>query len=367
MKMKTLRYRVKFITPAFLGNAFQKGQWRVPPFKALLRQWWRVAYAHEVGYKWKELHNIEARIFGAASDDGKGGTGKSRVRLRLEKWDSGNSKVITSTKNRFVCHPEVDLSHLRSEVKRNFYCSEHKKYHLVDSLLYLGYGPITTRGLANPPAVFGAINMAISYGSPLNDEAKKLFSAFLRAIYLCNCFGTIGGRSRNGWGSFVLSPVDSTEKISEFPSSKDEFEKEYGSILRPLDKCLTLDWPHAIGMDKKGPLVWKTEPKNSWEEVMKDLAEIKIAFRTVLPFTGSNMAEDRHILAYPVTRHNVLGNNDRLANQIRFKIMKTGNKYHGLIYHLPAKCPLKGVGHISEIGVWQKVHNQLDARSGRFV
>jgi len=36
-------YKVSFVTPAFLGNAEQAGQWRTPPFKALLRQWWRVA------------------------------------------------------------------------------------------------------------------------------------------------------------------------------------------------------------------------------------------------------------------------------------------------------------------------------------
>lgn len=43
--MKTFRYRLIFSTPAFLGNASQQGQWRTPPVKALLRQWWRVAVA----------------------------------------------------------------------------------------------------------------------------------------------------------------------------------------------------------------------------------------------------------------------------------------------------------------------------------
>ncbi len=45
--MQKLTYEVRFTTPAFLGNAEQKGQWRTPPFKALLRQWWRVAYGEE--------------------------------------------------------------------------------------------------------------------------------------------------------------------------------------------------------------------------------------------------------------------------------------------------------------------------------
>ncbi len=43
--MRKLEYQVTFNTPAFLGNADQQAQWRTPPFKALLRQWWRVASA----------------------------------------------------------------------------------------------------------------------------------------------------------------------------------------------------------------------------------------------------------------------------------------------------------------------------------
>lgn len=43
--MFVCRYQLSFTTPAFLGNAGQDAQWHTPPFKALLRQWWRVAWA----------------------------------------------------------------------------------------------------------------------------------------------------------------------------------------------------------------------------------------------------------------------------------------------------------------------------------
>lgn len=43
--MKKLEYTVRFTTPAFLGNAEQQAQWRTPPFKALIRQWWRIVKA----------------------------------------------------------------------------------------------------------------------------------------------------------------------------------------------------------------------------------------------------------------------------------------------------------------------------------
>ncbi|PZP56463.1 MAG: hypothetical protein DI596_10305, partial [Azospira oryzae] len=45
MKMTERGYTVRFLTPAFLGDAEQNARWRTPPFKHLLREWWRVAYA----------------------------------------------------------------------------------------------------------------------------------------------------------------------------------------------------------------------------------------------------------------------------------------------------------------------------------
>jgi CRISPR-associated protein Cmr1 len=50
MRTTVLTYQVSFNTPAFLGNAEQQAQWRTPPFKAMLRQWWRVVKAPDVGY-----------------------------------------------------------------------------------------------------------------------------------------------------------------------------------------------------------------------------------------------------------------------------------------------------------------------------
>ena len=67
--MKTTQLTLQFNTPAFLGNAFQEGQWRTPPFKALLRQWWRVAYAAERGFDRvdvKTMRHEEGMLFGHA-------------------------------------------------------------------------------------------------------------------------------------------------------------------------------------------------------------------------------------------------------------------------------------------------------------
>jgi len=353
MRTKTLRYKVKFITPAFLGNAEQKGQWRTPPFKALLRQWWRVAYAKTVDYDVNRLRAAEARLFGSASDEGNGkSSGKSRVRLRLEEWKKSSLEKWQSQDIK-VFHKEVG--------------SGGRK---IGSQLYLGYGPLEynkEKGVAlrgtkdGKPITYMTELSAIELKISVPDNCEELRFA----LQLINWFGTIGGRSRNGWGSFMLASHEGTEEFPKFPDTRSELERHLGNTFRPLTDCLELDWPHAIGTDDRGPLVWKTESHDRWEDVMKDLAEIKIAFRTALPFRGANTAEDRHILSYPVTNHNVLGNNERLANQVRFKVIQERDKCTGLIFQLPTRCPLNGTGHINQYNVWRKVQGILDSECSR--
>ena len=62
------RYQLSFTTPAFLGNARQDAQWRTPPIKALLRQWWRVAWAAERKFAGsvEDMRREEGLLFGNA-------------------------------------------------------------------------------------------------------------------------------------------------------------------------------------------------------------------------------------------------------------------------------------------------------------
>lgn len=90
--MTKLEYQVSFTTPAFLGNAEQQAQWRTPPFKALLRQWWRVAKAKESGYDHLRLREAEGLLFGNAwlePVNGKARHRRSDVRIRLVPWEDG--------------------------------------------------------------------------------------------------------------------------------------------------------------------------------------------------------------------------------------------------------------------------------------
>ncbi len=167
-------------------------------------------------------------------------------------------------------------------------------------------------------------------------------------------FGAIGGRSCNGWGSFHLGGAPALQ----------------GWPLRDWRDCFDRDWPHAIGRDERGPLVWQTGPFDDWRQLMRRLAEIKIGLRTQFKFhSGKNAPrpEARHWLSYPVTHHDVKSwRQARLPNTLRFKAARDGSgRLRGLIFHVPCKPPSQFRPDIRAIErVWRQVHSYLDGVNG---
>jgi len=346
MAMERREYRVTFLTPAFLGGADQSARWRTPPFKALLRQWWRIAYAADHGFKvdLAKMRHDEGVLFGHAwLKDDRNDRGqqvaarRSLVRMRLDRWDIGRQRGWDPLPT--VTQPEVKTA--------------------VGADLYLGYGPITLPRGAKKPELKG--NAAIQAG-----EAAGLALALpeehagriARAVWLMDRYGALGGRSRNGWGScrFFLEGGD-----EEVPSPGDV-------PLRPWRDCLDLDWPHAIGEDEKGPLIWQTEPRTNWASVMRDLAIVKIGLRTQFVFPNSPLPHlaplERHWLSYPITRHTTRAwkNGFRLPNTLRFKVRTDGEgRLRGVVFHVPCAPPAQFRPDRRAIEtVWQRVHRLLD-------
>lgn len=338
--MNTYRYNLRFTTPAFLGNASQTAQWRTPPVKALLRQWWRVAVAQELGYSVERLRRQESQLFGTAADDG-GESRQSQVRIRLGQWNEGKLKDWASTGT--VIHPEVK--------------SRDSKPVAVGSDLYLGYGPLEFKNggtaLKNKAAIQAGDTNALSIAVP-DEHARHIATA----LWLMDRYGTLGGRSRNGWGSFALQPADGAAALQgQLPT-------------QPWKEALQLDWPHAIGSDAQGALVWQTAAFDGWKKLMQELARLKIALRTTqFKFTTGRDApapEARHWLSYPVTNHSVRewGNNARLPNSLRFKVRPAPHdpkRLVGVVFHVPCLPPPVFQPHLSSIErVWQTVHAFLD-------
>ena len=380
--MITRTYTFRFNTPAFLGNAEQNGQWRTPPFKAQLRQWWRVAYAaaHKFNVNVAAMREREGFLFGNAwlSHQENGRTVndhcKSQVRVRLDRWDLGQ---------------ETKRSWGQQELDKSKEGVVHPSVGTIGPKLYLGYGPLVVEkvrsGSKTRYATVLKQNAAIQA-----DEAAGFSLAFPEdnsliehALWLMHRYGTVGGRSRNGWGSYELAPQGETPELQ-------------GTVpLRPWRECLELDWPHAIGQDQRGALIWQTTEHDDWQSLMRTLAIIKIGLRTQFKFhlnpaagdrqilrngqpqgIEHGQAQKRHWLSYPVTNHPVQSweseyvngerrkLNLRLPNSLRFKVRQTASgKLVGVIFHMPCLPPaaFNATPHRAAIEqTWKKVHDLLD-------
>ena len=337
--MNKEEYQISFNVPAFLGDAEQKSAWRTPPFKALIQHWWRIVVAKEHNYDWEKIRESEGRLFGHAWLDNGSWAMRSRVKLKLEQTKPGclNSWSKDDLK---VKHPEVKFP--------------------VGSQLYMGYGPLDFKhGLKNPPAINIKEENQLTVVFPKKDQL-----VFDQVMQLINWLGTLGGRSRNGWGSISINS-DKLEDYSILLNGKADFN----NIQKPLKACLAEEWCHALGQDEKGVLIWKTEACKTWMETMRILAELKIGYRTSLSVTKP--FDERQILALPVTNHTPKElKNDRVANQLRCKVIKYKDDFYGLIFHLPCKIPKTISGKLNHPSaqsllanqetIWLKVHKYLD-------
>ena len=336
---KTTSFKLALLSPTFLGDANQSAAWRSPPFKALLREWWRVAAASAHRHSHEALRYTEGVLLGNAWLDS--GATQSKVRISLEHWKTGTATTLGE--DVAVRHPEI------GETGR-----------LVGSQLYLGYGPITYDKASKKSKLKANAALQANETNTLDlawpSEHDPILS---QTVQLIDWFGTMGGRSRNGWGSvsrvgLKLKPLTATAS-------------ELTAVLRDLKDCLQLDWPHALGKDQSGALIWESKDTFAdWKAAMTFLAKLKIGFRTALKFTTGNysrIVEGRHTLAYPVTHHSVSawGGQARLANQLRFKLfLDPSGKLKARIFHTPHKCPLPITNSLNQLTVWQSIHQWMD-------
>jgi CRISPR-associated protein Cmr1 len=326
-------YQVRFNTPAFLGNAEQAGQWRVPPFKALLRQWWRVLSAPAHQYDHLSLRESEGDLFGNAWLTDKRGRARfrrSRVGLRLDPWQDGRFESQTWPGGSIESVPtKADgTGPVRADV-------------------YLGFGPVLppNRREGRPITIRQAIK-------PDQEALFRVIAdrspAIADSLQLMAWFGTLGSRSRNGWGSLSLSALDRAPAVTSLPVAGHEL---LGKVTREWRKCLDRDWPHAVGSESGSPLIWLTKPHSNWREAMGSLAHIRVEVRRVAKsFVGPDSIGGIHLLGYPAGgawelrefkkgRPSREDEEARLATQLRLKVCAMPEGLIGVVFHLPHRFP----------------------------
>src|SRR5690606_20302982 len=148
------------------------------------------------------------------------------IRLALAHWDEGQCKAWPAGESR-VTHPEVkdrNTGELRP----------------VGSELYLGYGPLVfqqgTRlksGAALQAKDTNTLRLALlDTTQPKLPETTQ--ADLERALTLAHWFGTIGGRSRNGWGSLLWTAAEGTPDLPALSRAA----LENSGCTRALRDCL---------------------------------------------------------------------------------------------------------------------------------
>ena len=330
--MEELRLTVEFLTPTFLGGADQNAELRAAPFKNLLRQWWRVAVGSRYATP-ETLLAAEGDLFGSVLDENEAST--SRVRLALTPVEAS---FLLSEKGIFfgkTPHPEV------------------KGGMAVENALYLGFGPITLKNSKRYIAPGSKANLLLSF-----PREEKVHMVDL--LHYIDAFGTIGSRSRNGWGSLSLS--------GEGFARKDVRSFATAPVSQLVSDKQGKQYPSLLGADSKGVLCWEVVmPKGDWKAAMQSLAETYMTLRTKINIKPQGLKQ-RHLLGYPVTNHSLTewgGNNGRMPSQLRLMVKRSPeDQLVGRILHLPHCLPedkpwKNNLGPPFEI--WKSVHALLDA------
>ncbi|MDQ6961949.1 MAG: hypothetical protein Q9M28_05400 [Mariprofundaceae bacterium] len=349
--MEKREYNISFTTPAFLGDANQQGKWRTPPFKALIRQWWRIVVAKEYHYHTDDIRKAEAELFGCAADEN--GGGKSKLRLRLGAWKKGS---------------------LAQWNKKGFSRLDRQ----VSSDVYLGYGPVSPASkkdnkpsihLSHPPAIEAneeTNTLKIGFDPACSD---KQIQEVDQAIQLIAWFGTLGGRSRNGWGSLHLLKKDNSD--FGIPNVK-----EIACFSSSLKDCLLYEyidseWACAFATDEKGLLIWQQDV-SSWQKAVDILAALRKESRKSVEDFKTRGLQATHLLGYPVMKPtaSVWEDGARFPNQLRFKVAQLEHSLRIYVIHLPCTVPnsvwkngeddMRDWVNDNQLRIWQTVHQYLD-------
>jgi CRISPR-associated protein Cmr1 len=153
-------------------------------------------------------------------------------------------------------------------------------------------------------------------------------------------------------------------------------------LVRPIGECFGLDWPHAIGGDDKGALIWEGsldgKPMSTWMEALHFFAQLRRSLRAAAAtIGGSGGVSASQIVGYPAGRGTggAWRNSDRLSNGIRFKLSRRGDRLVPVAVHLPSGLPAPLAAKLSaadnawvskNLGdIWSAVHRVLDSNMKR--
>ncbi|PPC83996.1 MAG: type III-B CRISPR module RAMP protein Cmr1 [Methylotenera sp.] len=199
----TITAKFSIVTPMFIGDANQQAtDIRPPSIKGALRFWWRALnwdkfsaeYSTDVAAALQALHKEEARLFGIAASDEKGGQGVFLLNVTSQQLKIEN-QPFTKKPNSYL----------------------------------LGMGLVENPKDGKPrSAIFeGTFNVQLLFRPNCKAEDKK---SIADALYAFGLLGALGSRARHGMGSVALTAWDGVEQ-REIPKTKQAYQQAIQQLV----------------------------------------------------------------------------------------------------------------------------------------
>lgn len=315
--MEIIKCQLRFLSPAFMGDAFQNGAWRTPPIKALLRQWWRVVYAkeHDFQFDIADMRHREGLLFGHAwlegdrQDGDKVSARKSAVRLRLVHASTEDQSAWTQGTQQGVAPLPTGLA------------TSYAWYGLVDR----GSGQADKSAVSADKTNESIRELQLAVPDEHAEEIRK-------ALFLIDCFGALGSRSRGGWGSVQLEGREKLPRLNLVNLSRD------------IDECLKSDWAMSLGWDYGGLMLWEDSERHpGWDRVMERTARLRKNIRSALKDKDKSWAS-------------ALGfaGGGRMPSTLRWKVCQDErSRYYAMAYAMPHAIPSMNNKHLSSGDLWR--------------
>lgn len=317
--MITRSYQLRFLTPAFLGNAEQAAQWRTPPFKALLRQWWRVAWAAGRNFQvdLEAMQQAEGELFGSVHGNS---PRQSRLRFRLKPVNRGHGWTMGS---------QAGVGDLSTGIETSY-----AWFGLIDSRTKR-----SDRSAIRPDGEEGQRTLTLAFPSSAEEAMEQ-------TLALIHHFGHVGARSRGGWGAIHLESAGEPGRLN------------LNRLARDLTDCLDHDWAMSLGRDEQGPMLWESRQTwGTWEQAMAAVARMRKEVR-------SELKVDRDL-------RSALGfaGSGRMPSPLRWKavLAKGGNlaiRVVAMPHQIPA-CTRERMNSANLQRAWRIASNALDAHLSR--
>lgn len=194
--------KFRIVTPMFLGGAnHEADEIRPSSVKGMLRFWWRAlnwskfrsVKGADDASALRELHKEEAKLFGSAANDGKGGQGQFLLTVQSDKLQCTN---------------------------------KGQRHKFSAAARYLGYGLMNAgqlkRDCINEDQLF---TVKLLFRGEVNSTIKEAMKAM-------GLLGGLGSRTRHGMGSLCLESLRQGEKtIWSAPTSKDKYIEAVQKLL----------------------------------------------------------------------------------------------------------------------------------------